>query len=65
MKERAVFVIKIYDQKHGTWQGRLTGIGKNESESHNFRSVLEMLKLMDEGMGRQKNFDKDDTAEAD
>lgn len=65
MKERAVFVIKIYDQKHGTWQGRLTGIGKDESVNHNFRSVLEMLKLMDEGMSGQNNYDKDDTAEGD
>lgn len=65
MKEKAVFVIKIYDQKHGTWQGRLAGIGKDESESYNFRSVLEMLKLMDEGINRQNHFDKDDTTEDD
>lgn len=40
-----VFVVDIKMQKNATWQGSLRRMG--EDQSQNFRSALEMLKLMD------------------
>lgn len=44
--ENATFLIHIQYQKNATWQGNITWIEKNKTQ--NFRSTLEMLKLMGE-----------------
>ncbi len=39
------FLIKIMDQQNGTWQGSVTWV--EEQREQHFRSVLELLKLID------------------
>ena len=51
-KQEQTFLIKVLDKQHGTWQGSiLWAEGKKEQ---NFRSALEMLKLIDNALV-QKN----------
>lgn len=51
MKKGTTFVIKIRDEQHETWQGSILWVEKNKK--CNFRSALELIKLMDEALGRQ------------
>ena len=43
--KKGTFLIKILDQQHGSWQGTITWISTNEQK--NFRSVFELLQLID------------------
>ncbi len=43
------FIVKIDHNQHETWQGEVVWAEGNRSRR--FRSVLELLKLMDEAMG--------------
>jgi hypothetical protein len=43
---KQTFIVKIYNCQNGTWQGKI--IWADENRSQHFRSMLEMLKLMDE-----------------
>ena len=47
-KKRGTFVVKIEFCQHETWQGKVTWAEENRSER--FRSVLELVRLMDEAM---------------
>lgn len=47
-KGRDTFVIKILNRQNSTWQGNITWVEGEKSQ--NFRSALEMLKLMDEAL---------------
>ena len=44
----ATFRIRITGSQHNTWQGELRWIDRNRSQK--FRSVLELLRLMDEAV---------------
>ena len=44
-KNTGTFLIKIMDQKNGTWQGSVTWV--EEQREQHFRSALELLKLID------------------
>ena len=44
----ATFVIKIHHKQNSTWQGQIQWLEANVSK--NFRSCLEMIKLIDEGV---------------
>lgn len=44
-KEKITFVIQILSCQNATWQGRITWTDKQVSQ--NFRSALEMIKLID------------------
>ena len=44
-KNTGTFVLKILNRQNSTWQGNITWVEKQKSE--NFRSALEMLKLID------------------
>lgn len=44
----ATFVLKVKFQQNATWQGSITWVEENRSQ--NFRSELEMMKLMMEAM---------------
>ena len=44
----ATFVIKIHHRQNSTWQGQIQWLEANISK--NFRSCLEMMKLIDEGV---------------
>lgn len=52
MERRETFVVHIISQESSTWQGQVTWLGEKETKS--FRSLLELIKLMDtalEGRG--------------
>ena len=53
---KCTFEITVGFRQNATWQGHILWIDKNLKQ--NFRSVLEMLKLMDEALSEG---DKDDT----
>lgn len=60
MEKKQVFVLEIFNDEECTWQGRLRWIdGKKE---RTFRSVLEMLHLIDSVIerGTDEDCDKDD-----
>ena len=42
------FVVRVMQHQNGTWQGRITWV--DEDKSMNFRSVWEMVRLMEEGI---------------
>ena len=44
----ASFEVAICFTRNATWQGRINWLQKNQQQ--NFRSALEMLKLMDEAL---------------
>jgi len=44
-KTKGTFVIQIQHRQHATWQGTITWVDKEKSV--NFRSALELLKLID------------------
>ena len=44
-KRKSTFVIKILNKQHSTWQGSVTWV--EEQRTQNFRSALELLKLID------------------
>lgn len=45
-QEKATFLVHIQFRQNATWQGSITWVEKEKTQ--NFRSALEMLKLMDE-----------------
>ena len=47
-RDCGTFVIKILDRQNATWQGNVTWI--EEHKVQNFRSALELLKLIDEAL---------------
>lgn len=48
MKKENTFIIKIREHQHSTWQGSLNWVGADKK--CNFRSLLEMIKLIDEAV---------------
>ena len=44
-KPHGTFIIKILNKQHSTWQGSVTWV--EEQKIQNFRSALELLKLID------------------
>jgi len=44
------FIVEVKYCQHATWQGTITWVENNKKE--NFRSALEMLKLMDTAIGK-------------
>jgi len=59
---KATFLIKVLLRQNATWQGKIQWIEKNKTQ--NFRSDLEMLKLMDDALRISDN-GEDDTAKWD
>lgn len=50
--EKATFVVRIQYRQNATWQGQVTWAEKNKTI--NFRSALELLKLIDSTAGETK-----------
>lgn len=48
MDRKETFVVHIVSQENATWQGQVTWLGREETL--NFRSFLELVKLMDNAM---------------
>ena len=46
------FVVRIEHCSNGTWQGKVIWVEENRTER--FRSALELLRLMDEAMGAER-----------
>lgn len=61
---RGTFIVRVEQRQHSSWQGRVTWIEKGETVT--FRSVLELLKLMDQALEQDRNQKalKEDFAEA-
>jgi hypothetical protein len=51
------FIVRVENRQNGTWQGKI--IWADEDRTEHFRSVLEMLWLMEEAMagGAQAAYD--------
>ena len=51
------FIVRVENRQNGTWQGKI--IWADEDRTEHFRSVLEMLGLMEEAMagGAQAAYD--------
>lgn len=48
MRNRKTFVVHIVGQENATWQGQVTWLDEKETKS--FRSLLELIKLLDEAV---------------
>lgn len=53
MGKRETFVVHILSQENSTWQGKITWV--NQKETIDFRSFLEMAKLMDNAMASEQD----------
>ncbi len=58
-RKKGTFIVKVDYCDNGTWQGEVTWAEENKRER--FRSMLELIKLMDEAManGREVSFEKE------
>ena len=54
---KATFIIKVLFRQNATWQGKIQWVEKNKTQ--NFRSDLEMLKLMDDALRISDNGEDD------
>ena len=52
------FVVRVMQHQNGTWQGKITWV--DEDKSMNFRSVWEMVRLMEEGLLSSGDFGEED-----
>ena len=50
--KKETFVIEVQYQQNATWQGTIEWL--NKKKTRNFRSALEMLKLMEEALGEEE-----------
>jgi len=53
---KGTFEISVKFMQNSTWQGQIHWVEKNTKQ--NFRSALEMLKLMDEALAEDDNGEK-------
>lgn len=49
MESTQIFLVHIIENQNATWQGKVTWL--NQEKTKNFRSLLELVKLMDESVG--------------
>ena len=56
-RQKGTFIVKVEYCQNGTWQGKVVWAEENKTER--FRSMLELIKLMDEAMasGQQVSFE--------
>ena len=47
--EQGTFIIRVEQRQHSSWQGRVTWV--EEGKTENFRSALELLKMIDGALG--------------
>jgi hypothetical protein len=52
-KKKTVFFIQITDTQNASWQGTITWADGRKAE--NFRSALEMIKLIDSAVSENEN----------
>ena len=51
--QTGTFLVKIMNSQNATWQGSVTWVDENKVQ--NFRSALELLKLIDGVIGQNKS----------
>lgn len=51
--QTGTFLVKIMNSQNATWQGSVTWV--EEKKVQNFRSALELLKLIDGAIGQNEN----------
>ncbi|WP_024866204.1 hypothetical protein [Butyrivibrio sp. FCS014] len=58
-RQKGTFIVKVDYCSNGTWQGEVTWADENRSER--FRSMLELVKLMDEALaqGREISYERE------
>ena len=44
-RNKGTFIVKILNKKNSTWQGSITWV--EEKKTQNFRSALELIKMID------------------
>lgn len=54
-KSRETFIVKIISAENATWQGNVTWIEQNKVQ--NFRSALELVKMLDEAISESNGED--------
>ena len=47
--EKGTFIIRVEQRQHSSWKGRVTWV--EEGKTENFRSALELLKMIDGALG--------------
>ena len=50
---KETFIVKIMNRQNSTWQGNVTWV--EEQESQNFRSALELIKMIDGALDSREN----------
>jgi len=55
-KKTGTFIVKILNQRNSTWQGSITWV--EEQQTQNFRSALELIKLIDSAQAQDEVSDK-------
>ena len=57
-RQKGTFIVKVDYCQNGTWQGEVVWADENKKER--FRSMLELVKLMDEALakGQEVSFEK-------
>lgn len=53
--KKASFIVRVEQRQHSSWQGRVTWMERGETAV--FRSVLELLKLLDQAMDQNEGID--------
>lgn len=56
--QKNTFIVKVDNCQSSTWQGKI--IWADENRTQHFRSMLEMLKLMDEAVASRAQAANDD-----
>lgn len=54
--KKATFIVQVKFRQNASWQGSITWADKNKSQ--NFRSALELIKLIDSALEEGQNYDK-------
>ncbi|MBR4462530.1 MAG: hypothetical protein IKS51_08135 [Erysipelotrichaceae bacterium] len=52
------FIIRVQHRQNSSWQGRITWM--EEDKTLSFRSIWEMMKLIDSAMEQYRDDDEDD-----
>lgn len=54
------FIVQITHQQNATWQGTVTWVDENRTQS--FRSALELIRLIDSAVGETDEADEAESA---
>ncbi len=50
-RNKGTFIVKVINNQNSTWQGTITWV--EEQKTENFRSALEMIKLIDGALDKK------------